>query len=522
MTAFRHQNFSHSEPQEEEESDSDHYSNQGYPSNVERQYSQNVRDRKGSVRSHHSSLVNTPQNNPLSMYGASKIAALRNLNLSEHKKVRGLTFKTVCKSVIGFIRQEKILRTAIGPVKLNQPHKFDLKRLKAYVKRTRAFSAGLSKTKQIEIKAPGAEKKKQAGVNTLKSAVGQMNIVKKLSTKKGGFVKPSDDVEQAEQRSRPQSEFVQDERQLPGYPPTGYGQEMDRRFPPEYGPPGHYDRPPPPGWEQYDRYGPPPRDWHPRDEYEYYHGYSQYRNQRPYGPRDDYYRRMDHEWGGDQREQGCEDEGQDQQNNMEDYRREVDRTPHGERYKLAPPGYGRSRNYGRSTDRSRRHSPGEDRYLKLFDSSPEDQRRGHSTRDDLGYYSGPMEIRDDKAVEIEEEMPDRREASSRYQKEARPKHRQPNDRKNRSSRREQHRSLSPTPRDKRTDREIPEEYKWAQKSRSPRRTSILPSKSFDHGYHNARQGYPRYPNAREEMAKLQSMAVYATAMGGLNSEDEGL
>lgn len=515
LTAFRSQKNRHPLPQDDDDTDSDYHGNQGRRHSVTSRHSH-----IDSVKSPHGTQEQTPKNQALSFYGISKLAKLKNLNLQEHKKTRALTFRTVCKAIIGFIRQEKILRLAIGPVKLSQPHKFDLKRLKNYIKRTRAFSAGLSKTKQIEIKAPGADNKKTAK-NAFRTAASNMSVVKKLTSKKGGFIKPStpDTADQAEEfQSRSQSGFIPDNHRGSGYPPGGYGNEWDRRYPP-----GRYDRPTPRGWEPHDRYG-PPRDWYPRDEYEYQQGYNMYRS----GPRDEYYRRdmdLDYE---NRRGPGWVEEDLDQQDTMDNYRQDYDRAPHGERYKLAPPSYGRHRNYGRDMDRSRRHSPGEDRYLRLFDSSPEDQRRGQSNRDDHGYYSGPQESREEPRAGFGEDRIDQQERGSKSRKGERPKHRQVNDRRERSARREHHKSLSPTPQERKGGIETPEEYRWGQggmergqQSRTPRRGPIMPSRSFDQSYYHPRHGYPSYPNAREEMAKLQSVAVYATAMGGVN-DDEGL
>lgn len=479
----------------------------------------------------------------LSLFGISKILALRNLNLKEHTKTRALTFRTVVKAIIGFIRQEKILRYAIGPVKLSQPHKFDLKRLKNYIKRTGAFSAGLSKTKQIEIKAPEAFKKKSF-MDKPNSSASNPSEVKKLSAKKGGFLKasiPSDGEDQAEG-----SEFVREDHRAPLHPYGEYGPGWGRGYPQEFGPPGPW------GWEWYERYGLPPREWYPRDEYEYHRGPDSYRPQMGLGPfpSNEYYGR-----NGAPRSRGGLDRGQQNpEEAMEEYRRELERTPHGERYKLAPPGYGGPWNYGRGHARyGNRVTPREDRYLRLFDSSPEHQRRGASTRDDYGYYSGPpgskegqdIEYEDAEVEEIEEidARPRRRGTDSARRERRRPE--SPRKRlrkmdKDKIRKREDHRSLSPpmkgwsgerhrslSPPIKnrsggKDERTTPEEYRWGHggMETSPRR-QMMYSKSFDYDYNDPRRGYGSYPNPQEEMAKLQSVAVYATAMGGVNNEDEG-
>lgn len=471
------------------------------------------------------------------MFGVTKIAALKNLNLKEHKKTRALTFRTVCKAIVGFIRQEKILRFAIGPVNLSQPHKFDLKRLKNYIRRTRAFSAGLSKTKQIEIKAPGSEKKKPMAAK-FQEAANKFSVVKKLSSKRGGFIKPSTPQQETEhvESHRSQSDMVPDDPRV-----SAHRGDRDRRYPSDD---GLQERPPPPwAYDPYGRYG-PPRDWHPRDEYEYYNrGRESYRQQ-AWGQRDDYYRRnRDYDWGPERGNGPWGEPGpsQNPQETMEEYRRNFEHTPHGERYKLAPPGYDRPRQYGR--DRSMGYSPQDDRYLRLFDSSPEDQRRGQSTKDDYGYYSGPQESREHHNIEFHDDDDDGEMTERDFESQRRgrpgPGQRSPRKDKSRSRKREQHRSLSPTPRSQRQGHETPEEYRWSKEQsyhqfRGQNRGPMMPSRSFDGGYSgyhdnhdhgydhiNPRRGYPSYPNAREEMAKLQSVAVYAKAMGGVN-DDEGL
>lgn len=492
----------------------------------------------------------------LTLFGASQIVRLpKHLNLKEQKRNRALTFKTVVNVIIKFIRQEKILRLAIGPFRLNQSTKFDFKRFKTYVKRTRAFSADLSKNKDIELKAPDAVQKRAFGMKTFAAAAGNLTKVKKLVSKKGGFIKSgstaaiNDNVEPPSDGQTPIENF-QDSRHGSAYPPSYYGPpEWDHRYPPDYGPgPGAYDRHPVgrgfwgPGVDH--------RNWGPREDFEYSYrrdpGYDTMRSYSGRGYRDDQYT-DDHYRRGIEtnRSRGCRRFGFDPDERgrpfnrrdeyeenyeaaMQQYIKEYENTPHGERYKLAPPGY-RNFHSGRSPDRyrNRSYSPGEDRYLRLFDSSPEDQQRGHTGREDHGYYSGPSGAQESRG------------SKQRKQVEGQGHKNQKNTEKQKGNRqRSQHRKRSKS--DERKNRQLspqedglyeeesartPEEYRW---NRDSRERGLYPTdrlinenvrggRGFDHDYNDS---YRRFPDPREEMAKMHAVAVYAEAMGGVN-DDEG-
>lgn len=492
----------------------------------------------------------------LTLYTLGQIAKFpHNLNLSEHKRTRGLTFKVVVEAIIAFIRQEKLLRLAIGGFKLKQQQKFDLKRLKGYIKRTRAFSAGLSQSKDIELKAPDAAPKRAGdGRMTFGATARNVAHVKNLSKKKGGFIKSATSQGNQEPSGPPSdghshTENVQNGRRGSMYPPVGISpQDWDRRYPPDYGSgSGPYDRQPR-GRSGYD----------PREESEYYrwrdHGYDTMRSHSGRGYRDEYYRRdMETNRSRDPRERDWEpnDRGrppyqgaggyneQDYQIAMQEYRDEYENTPHGERYKLAPPDYRRHRDrISPDRYRNRSYSPGEDRYLRLFDSSPEDQERGHTGRDDTGYNSGPSgapESRDPRHRSQINEHGQRNKRSPENRKSGKRQKSPPRRRRKSGDRKSRDRSFSPQDRTYQDERtRTPEEYKWNKGNRERglapadmRRSDYMRTgrsdymrtgRSDDHGYPSNPNTDRRYPNAREEMAKMHAVAVYAAAMGGVNDE----
>ena len=477
----------------------------------------------------------------LGAFGGQKVGQkVPKLDLTEHKKSRALTFKTVCKAIIGFIRQEKILRLAVGPVKLQKPDRFDLKRLKTYITRTKAFTDALAKTKDIEIIAPGAKKSKgMAGLfGVAAAAVKNVQQVKALGRKKSGFITQGT-VEQTITAPTPKPQPVAtpgtsiDTPGPSGKHPRdeGYASnqeyERDRRFPPDYryfdgyqrgprdprGDPRdprdrHYrDYPYPP-----DRY-PPPWEMGYRDEYDDYYrrerdqGYDTMKTREQRAFEDFYRREMDYDRNREYYRRKLAEI--DQEEPPEDY----SKVPHGERYKIPPQGYGESRRRSsfRSPDgfaRDRSYSPAEDKSLRFQDSSPEDTQR--SRQDRRGREERERgEFRDQRDTE-------------RY-------HRSPEEcRRNERRERSDRRKSSPGNDTLRENLKTPEEYRWGRgkegrqplpQGPGPRyRDPLQYSKNFDRGY---REEYGRYRDPRENDAKMRAIAVYANAMGGINDEGGG-
>ena len=445
----------------------------------------------------------------LTLKTLGQIASLGNV-----KKIQGrnrqLTFKTVCKAIVGFIRQEKILRWAIGPIKLKQPHKFDLKRLKSYIDRSKAFTEGLAKTKAIEIRAPDP-KKKPFGMDAIYKAATNLQQAKKLSTKKGGFLKSSSPKPtevtnpplSAQSHVPPPS--VQDRRRSSVYPPSSYGPEWDRRYPGDYHP---YDRPPP--WEIFPHPGPslPPWDRRYREDYDYYDRHLRYSGWE-HGPdpvqfydrqgyRDDYRSNYQRKQARDQYKFPEYSHGTD---NIID--QEYETTLHSERYRRAPRDYPRRDRNGcpDRVIRNRSLSPRNGRYLRTADSSAEDYPRG---REDFGYYSGNQTSKESG----------RKSPGQIVQK---------SDESGRKQSKDRRRPYSTSPRGFEQEQEkIPEEYMWGKSSRE---RGLRPQ-----DYYGRAQGPPgqfekrmhdvdlKRQDQTGEMAKLQSVAVYAAAMGGVNEE----
>ena len=518
---------------------------------TDRRYS--VASRISGRRSHSESP--TPQasqnkdlDTKLSIYGITKISRLpKNLNLKEQRRNRALTLKTVGKVIIGFIRQEKILRTAIGSFGINQSFNFDFKRFKSYVKRTRAFSAGLSKNREITLKAPGAVEKRNKAIKSFAAAVSGMTQVKKLTKKKGGFITsatPEDYNEAASSRqmNTPHDNF-QDGRHGSGNPPSRYSEgEWSQRFQPEYGQgPGPYNKYS--GGRGYPGPGGDPRNWGPKDEFEYSqrrdYGYDTMRSYNGRSYRDDYNRRgmdsnrswnpRDRGWGPNERgrppfRRGESYEQEYHEAAMQQYREEYENTPHGERYKLAPPDYRHYRD-DRSPDRyrNRSYSPGDDRYLRLFDSSPEDTQRGYGGREDNGYYSGPSgapESKESRRRSQAQGQGKRKEESPENQRSRRQKSDQR--KRSKSDDRGKKDRYSKTDNKQRERSRTPEEYKW---SRDNVEIEQYPGNRQRNEYMRRTRGYNdeyrRFPNPREEMAKMHAVAVYAAAMGGVNDDERG-
>lgn len=470
--------------------------------------------------------------------GDGQIARLpKSLDLREHKRARALTLKTVAEAVLGFVRQERILRLAVGAFSLKQgPMKYDLKRLKNYVKTKQSFTSGLSRKRDIEITAPDAAKKK----STMKAFANAVSQAKALSKKKGGFLKPKSPVETKESNGTPPAgqsatplKNIQDGHQDAKNITASYGAEFDRRFPPGYGPgPGFFDRPP---WA-WGFPGPTggPHGMGPRDEFEYYqwrdammhyggrgywdeHPRRELESDRYFDPRsarDLHYRDFDPSekpWG----RRGDEDH----QDAMEDYQEEYKNTPHGERYKLAPPEFRRHRKDSRSPERDRGRyrssSPADDKYLRFQDSSPEDQHRG-TGREDYGYYSGPSGPPESKGSRrnTKEQLRRQEKGSDSHRPKLHAKDSRSRSRSN--EKRFKHRNRSIANRGYEVeiddDSETPEEYKWAKRGLYP----VDNRNNFSRrgrGYNNSSQWKA---DPKEEMAKLQSIAVYAAAMGGVN------
>ena len=449
------------------------------------------------------------------------------LDLTEHKKSRALTFKTVCKAIIGFIRQEKILRTAVGRVNLQKPDRFDLKRLKNYITRTKAFTDALSKTKDIEIIAPGAKKGTgMAGLFAAASAaVKTVQQVKALGRKKSGFITQGT-VEQTALAPKQQTAATPgtsiDTPGPSGRHPRdeGYASnqeyERDRRFPPDYRYHDGYPRDPRDrpyrDYPYHDRY-PPPWEMGYRDEYEDYYrrerdqGYDTMRSRERRAFEDYYRREMDYDRNREYYRRKLTEF--DQAETPEDY----SKVPHGERYKISPQDYGESRRRSsmRSPDgypRDRSYSPAEDKSLRFQDSSPEDTQR--SRRDRRGMdESDRVEFRNQRDT-------------GRY-------HRSPEEyRRNEMKERSDRRKSSPGDDTARDNLKTPEEYRWGRgkegrkqlpQGPGPRyRDPLQYSRSFDRGY---RGEYGRYRDTREEEAKMRAIAVYANAMGGVNDEGGG-
>ena len=495
--------------------------------------------KKGKEKGQGALEEETGRKGKLSLHALSKFAKLTKragLNLQEQKKNRALTFKDVGKAVLGFIRQEKILRMAIGPFRFNAPFKADIKRLKQYIKRTRAFSAGLSKVKDIEIKAPDAVEREsaQAKMSAFKTTAMTVKNLKKMSYKKGGFIKPSsakdhpdtndgctidgDEIQEGEgrvgdRRTAPECDPYQQwarGRDMRGsWDPRGY---MDRYR--DYIPVDQYGRPFAPGFEQ---------PWEGGGYEDEYYGGGREMVARFYDPR----------YGPGRAGSRWETQMYREQNYdyvpeeaMESYRREYENTAFGERYKLAPPGFPRRQNGGRRIKdemSGRNYSPGDDRYLRLFDSSPEDQARERpSARDDPGYISGPQSREDTKVLAENSRSTRRQQRRSESMDRSygdwdqRPRKISKSVEKNTR----QHGSYSPRRHEYSPD---PEDYRLPNAGRgrglAPRmfeRDIVRKDERYLGDYNENRRGYPPYPNAREEMAKLQSIAVYAAAMGGVN------
>ena len=455
------------------------------------------------------------------------------LDLTEQTKTRALTFKAVCKAIIGFIRQEKLLRVAIGPVKLQQPKKYNLKRLKNYVDKTKAFTDALSKTKEIEIVAPGSKSGK--GMAGFFAAAKSIQQVKKLGAKKGGFVKQSTS-EQVVTPVQPQASATPGPSSVdtpgPSGRPTrdeGYASnqeyERDRRYPPDYRYPDGFPRDPRDrffrDFPYHGRYTPP---WQMRyrEEYEDFlrwereQGYGRERDQgydtmrsRDRKGVEDYYRR-DFESDRNREYYRRKLAEEDQEERPMDY----SRVPHGERYKLPPSEYASSRRRSmRSPDdypRDRSYSPAEDRNLRFYDSSPEDTQRSRRNRVDEGDIRSGYKSQRDKNIHRVHRSPD-----DNFRK----------DNKRRSDRRKS------SPGDdtiREANVKTPEEYRWGRgreerqtmpRRHSPRHMQALKySRSFDRNY---REDYERYKDPREDEAKMRAIAVYANAMGGVNDEGGG-
>ena len=434
-----------------------------------------------------------------------------NIDLTEHTKKRALTFKTICKAIIGFIRQEKLLRVAIGPVKLQQPNRYNLKRLKNYVDKTKAFTDALSKTKEIEIQAPGTKAGRsmaEAGKNVA-ALVGNVQRLKKLTgKKKGGFVNQNTQEPTAaavQGATTPGSGSVGP----PGRPTRdeGYSSthdyERDRRFPPDFRYDGYPRDPRDRYFREYPYHGryTPPWEVRYREEYEDFirrerdQGYDTMRSRDRQAFEDNYRREMDSDRNREYYRRKLAEE------DNEDIQIEYNKVPHGERYKLPPTDYTRSRRRSmRSPDgypRNRSYSPAEDKSLRFQDSSPEDTQRSRRERGD-----GMRSQRD----------------SNTHRSYRSPEDYSRKEKKGRSERRK----LSPE-NDTFRERNIrtPEEYRWGRGKEemgrhSPRHMQALRySRSFDRNY---RGDYGRYVDPREEAAKMRAIVVYADAMGGVNDE----
>ena len=448
------------------------------------------------------------------------------LDLTEHKKSRSLTFKTVCKAIIGFIRQEKILRYAVGPVKLQKPDRYDLKRLKNHIVRTKAFTDALSKTKDIEIRAPGAKGGKgMAGLfAAATTAVKNVQQVKALGRRKSGFVKQATQ-EQGAPVPRPQAAATPgtstDTPGPSGKHPRDEGYASNQEY--------ERDRKLPPDYRYFDGYPRDPRDRFYRD-YPYHGRYTPSWEMRYRDEYEDYYRR--------ERDQGYDTMRSRERRAFEDYhRREMDydrnreyyrrkltevdqeetrvdysKVPHGERYKIPLQDYvaSRRRSSMRSPDgypRDRSYSPAEDKSLRFQDSSPEDTQR--SRRDRRCGEDDRFGQRNQIEIERSYRTPDEYGRKERKGKSDRQK-------------------SSPGEDTARENVRTPEEYRWGKgkegrkplpQGPGPRyREPLQYSRSFDRGY---RGEYGRYRDPREEDAKMRAIAVYANAMGGVNDERGG-
>lgn len=457
-------------------------------------------------------------------------AKVPKLDLSEQTKRRALTFKAVCKAIIAFIRQEKILRCAVGPVKLQKPGRYDLKRLKQYIERNKSFTDALSKTKEIEVRAPGAKPGKGmagffAAANAATAAAKTVQQVKALGGKKGGFVKQMNE-ELSAPAGRPQAAATPGtsvDTPGPSGRPTrdeGYVSnqeyERDRRFPPDYRYYDGYPRDPRDPRERFYRDYPyhgrytPPWEMRYREEYEDFYrrdqGYDTLRS-RDRRAFEDYYRReVDSERIREyyRRKLAEEDQGE--------IPTDYSKVPHGERYKLPPHDYVSShRRSMRSPDgyhRDRSYSPAEDKSLRFQDSSPEDTQRSRRDRR-RGEGDGRFEYGNQRDSCVSHKSPD---GYIRKDERGKPSMQKSN----------------PGDDTFRESMRTPEEYRWArgkevkktsQQGHGPRhREALRYSRSFDRSY---RGEYRRYPDPREEEAKMRAIAVYASAMGGVNDDGGG-
>ena len=409
-------------------------------------------------------------------------------------------------------------------MKLQQPNRYDLRRLKTFVDRTKAFTDGLAKTKATEIIAPGATNKGKgmAGLFGLAMNVQQLKKLNTASTKKGGFVKQNTQEQTAATvrhqepatpgsgsagRSSQPARPTRDE----GYSST-HDQERDRRVPPEYRGDGFPRDPRDPrdrffrDYPYHGRYT-PPWEMRYREDYDEYLrrerdlGYDTMRS-RDRRAVDDYYRReMDSDRDREYyRRKLAEDD-------YEDVEMEHSKMPHGERYKLPPAEYTRSRRRStRSPDgyqRERSYSPAEDRSLRFQDSSPEDTQRSRREREGDGIDT---------------------RTGYRSQRDGYRSQRSPDEFSRKEKRRHSEIRMSSPGYDRERNLKTPEEYRWGRGKEtkvrpSPRHMQVLRySQSFDRNRGDSR----RYQQTREEAARMRAIAVYAEAMGGVNDDGGGL